>query len=51
MDQTQSGTVNFSWDGASSTGDLVPPGIYIARVKLETDSEGIEVVQVVNVVY
>ncbi len=51
MDQTQSGTVNFSWDGASSTGDLVPPGIYIARVKLETDSEDIEVVQVVNVVY
>jgi hypothetical protein len=51
LDQAQSGTLGFSWDGTAESGDLVPPGIYIARVKLETDSEDIEVVQIVNVVY
>lgn len=51
LSQTQSGTVNFSWDGSGSGGGLVPPGIYIARVKLETDSDDLEAVQIVNVVY
>ena len=51
MDQTQSGTVSFSWDGSDNSGDLVPPGIYIARVKLEADSEDLKAVQIVNVVY
>ena len=51
LNQTQSGTVNFSWDGSGDRGDLMPPGIYIARVMLETDSEDLEAVQIVNVVY
>lgn len=51
LGQTQSGTVGFTWDGTTSSGDLVPPGIYVARVKLETDNEDLEAVQVVNVVY
>jgi hypothetical protein len=51
LDRAQSGTIRFSWDGSGDAGDLVPPGIYIARVKLETDSGDFEAVQVVNVVY
>jgi gliding motility-associated-like protein len=51
LNQTQSGTVNFSWDGTGASGDLMPPGIYIARVKLETDNEDLEAVQIVNLVY
>lgn len=51
LNETQSGKVNFSWNGTGSSGDLVAPGIYIARVKLETDSEDLEAVQIVNVVY
>ena len=51
LDQTQSGLISFSWDGSGDSGDLVPPGIYIAQIKLETDSEDFEAVQIVNVVY
>ncbi len=51
LESSQSGTIGFTWDGRSGSGDVVPPGIYIARVKLETDSEDLEFMQVVNVVY
>lgn len=51
VELSQSGTIGFTWDGTNGSGDLVPPGIYVARVKLETDNEDLEAIQVVNVVY
>lgn len=33
-----SGTYSKEWDGRDEQGKLVPPGVYIVRVRLETDS-------------
>ena len=48
--KTRSGTVSFTWDGRAGEG-MAPPGIYIARVQLNTDAEDFEAVRLVNVVY
>ena len=48
--KTRSGTVSFTWDGRAGEG-MAPPGIYIARVQLNTDAGDFEAVRLVNVVY
>ena len=47
----QSGLVTFTWDGRNGAGKLVPPGIYMCRIELETDVEDVTVGRVVSVVY
>ena len=47
---TQSGPVRFTWDGRAG-GRMAPPGIYVARVELQTDHEDFTVVRLINLVY
>jgi hypothetical protein len=35
-----SGRYEMGWDGRNDGGDLVPPGIYVARIRLRTDTDG-----------
>jgi len=39
------------WDGRDDSGALVPPGLYLCRVAAESDSESIEDVKLIGVVY
>ena len=49
-ESVQSGTIDFTWDGQVG-GAVAPPGIYIARVELKTDTEDFATVRLVNLVY
>ena len=44
---------NFSlvWSGENGSGQLVPPGIYLARLEVETDSELAQITRVDRVIY
>jgi hypothetical protein len=35
-----SGRYEMGWDGRNDGGDLVPPGVYVARIRLRTDTDG-----------
>jgi len=50
-DMARSGVARFEWDGTDEVGQLVPPGIYIARLRLATDSGDVTAMRTVNVVY
>ena len=50
-DAVQSGTIRFVWDGRNGEGELVPPGIYMARIELDADSEDVSRIRLVNVAY
>ena len=39
------------WDGRDDAGELVPPGVYIARVRVVTDQGDFVQVQLVHVAY
>jgi len=41
----------FSWDGLDLDGHLVPPGIYLCRIKMDADRGDEELVRTVHVVY
>ena len=45
------GQLSFSWDGLDLFGKLVPPGVYLCRIKVDADAGVEEVVRVVHVVY
>ena len=48
------GNYTFRWDGKDHLGELVPPGIYLARVKVDVDSGSADntfVQRVVHVAY
>jgi hypothetical protein len=47
----QAGLARFTWDGRNSEGNLVPPGIYVVRVKLEADRADKELVRTINIAY
>jgi len=34
------GAYAISWDGTDESGNLVPPGVYAARVRVETNTSG-----------
>ncbi len=34
------GTYGLSWDGRDERGAIVPPGVYLARLRIDTDTEG-----------
>jgi len=37
------GTYTLSWDGRDGTGHRVPPGVYLMRLEIDTDTEGADV--------
>jgi len=45
------GNWRYSWDGKDSSGDPVPPGIYICEVSVKTDSGCRTVARTIGVVY
>ncbi|HID96411.1 MAG TPA: hypothetical protein EYP53_10215 [Candidatus Latescibacteria bacterium] len=42
---------NIQWDGLDDQGKLVPPGIYLVRVRVEADEETFEEIRTVAVAY
>ncbi|MBT7862006.1 MAG: hypothetical protein HN712_16950, partial [Gemmatimonadetes bacterium] len=34
------GRYELGWDGRNDSGDLVPPGVYVARIRMRTDTDG-----------
>ena len=42
---------NKTWDGRNEHGELVPPGLYIVRIKVKGDAKVEEKAQIVGVVY
>jgi hypothetical protein len=45
------GQYRLAWDGRDNSGALVPPGIYLARVVVETDADRVVQTRVLHVVY
>jgi flagellar hook assembly protein FlgD len=50
--KVSTGVRALSWDGRNQAGDIVPPGIYYARLRVatETDGAGIENAEVLRTV-
>ena len=46
-----SGAYAEVWDGRNAAGELVPPGLYICRIRIETDSASFDEVQLIGVAY
>ena len=49
--QIKTGLAEYSWDGRRSDGSLVSPGIYIYRIRLDTDEGAEEQVGTISVAY
>ena len=47
----KAGELQFTWDGRSPSGALVPPGIYLCRIQVEADQGDEKIVFPVHVVY
>ena len=47
----KAGYNTFTWDGRDPGGRLVPPGIYLCRIKVEADAEDSQFVRLVHVAY
>jgi flagellar hook assembly protein FlgD len=50
------GLYEMGWDGRDDGGDLVPPGVYVARIRIRTDTDGTslqnrEILRTLSVVY
>ena len=41
----------FTWDGRDPAGAVVPPGIYLCRIKVEADAEDSQFMRLVHVAY
>ena len=50
-DLGQAGQWNFAWDGRDEHGQLVPPGIYLCRIKIAADRGAEEEIFPVHVAY
>ena len=46
-----SGEISLTWDGSDRAGGLVPPGIYLCRIGVRTDTHSVEATRVVHVIY
>ena len=47
----KAGDQTFTWDGRDLGGQVVPPGIYLCRIKVEADDQDIKLTRLVNVTY
>ena len=50
-DLGQAGQWNFAWDGRDEHGQLVPPGIYLCRIKIAADRGAEEAIFPVHIAY
>ena len=50
-EQTPSGAYDETWDGRNDAGHLVPPGVYLVRVAVNSDAETFARARLVGVVY
>lgn len=50
-ERAESGVYSVTWDGEDEEGNLVPPGVYIVRVQIDTDSGVESRAKTVSVVY
>lgn len=50
-EERDGGSFAVEWDGRDAAGALLPPGIYLYQVKLESDSGGEEAVRTVELAY
>jgi len=48
---TGAGNLEFAWDARDLDGELVPPGIYLCRIKIEADKSDNVLVRTVYVAY
>ena len=37
------GSYGIAWDGRDEQGDIAPPGVYLARLRVDTDTEGSQI--------
>ena len=37
---TTTGAYSVAWDGTDESGNLVPPGVYAARIRVDTNTSG-----------
>ena len=37
------GSYGIAWDGRDGQGDIAPPGVYLARLRVDTDTEGSQI--------
>lgn len=45
------GRASYAWDGQDAEGQVVPPGLYVARIHLETDAGDETLYRLVHVLY
>ena len=45
------GSQAFTWDGRDLSGQLVPPGVYLCRIKVEADDQDSQLMRLVHVAY
>jgi hypothetical protein len=49
--QAASGRFAFNWDGRDAGGRLLPPGLYLLRLRVEADKDADEIARVVSLAY
>ncbi|MFH1566662.1 MAG: hypothetical protein ABIL09_01590 [Gemmatimonadota bacterium] len=47
----EAGQLEFSWDGKDSNGKVVPPGVYLMRIRIDADDAAQEILRTVSVAY
>jgi len=47
----KAGDQTFTWDGRDLGGQVVPPGIYLCRIKVEADDKDSQLMRLVHVAY
>jgi len=45
------GSQAFTWDGRDLSGQVVPPGVYLCRIKVEADDQDSQLMRLVHVAY
>ena len=45
------GSQTFIWDGRDLSGQVVPPGVYLCRIKVEADDQDSQLMRLVHVAY
>jgi len=50
-EEGQAGSLSLVWDVRDGGGQVVPPGIYLCRIKVEADDGDQDLVRLVHVAY
>ena len=49
--RSNDGFLVYPWNGADASGQRVPPGIYVARIKVDAQIDAQGLSQIINVAY